>query len=380
MFGFHINREWATGARPTLAHHVASARAFFDDEGGAGGAEAGRPFAFQVFVAGPRHMRFTVAPDEARQLREYIRASNAEGRPTWGVAHGTYMDLPWNTDKPSFHWTTKWIQREVRRVASAGLSGLVVHLNSVPAAQVLQVLPLLIPPTPTLGHMLADEPDPDADADNAELERWGCFIRRCAPLAGVGAGARHCVRLYLETPHLKLAAERSPARTEGLVPYDTPEKLCELFRRIRATVDPNLTYFGLCIDTAHLWSCGQDIATREGAADWIRRFEEHARGVFELGPAGGDQVILHLNDEVHARGSGRDEHARLARGVMWGAHRDRPQASGLQPFVDFAQRWGVPTVLERKGKPAGKDPEGVGFDARAALAADLAVLRAVADA
>jgi len=378
MFGFHVSREWARGARPQLAQEVAAARAFYDAEGGAkeGGGE-GQPFAFQVFVAGPRSMKFTTDVTEAHGLRDYIRASNAEGRPLWGVAHGTYMDMPWNTDKPNHHWTTKWIQRELLRAASAGLSGLVVHLNSEPADRVLNVLPWLMPAPAEnlLGPML----DPDANSENAELERWACHIRHSAsvesmrePGAAATAPPRDCVRLYLETPHLRLRDEHTADRAEGLVPYDTPEKLCALFARIREAVDPDLTYFGLCVDTAHIWSCGQDVSTYAGAADWLRRFERAAQGVFPLGRTGcTPAVMFHLNDEVHPLGSGADEHARLARGAMWGKYRGEPGASGLRAFTEFAQKYGIPTVLERKGK------KGADFTTSEALSSDLATLREV---
>ena len=400
MFGFHVGREWSRGARPQLAQEVAAARAFFDAEGGAteGGGE-GQPFAFQVFVAGPRNMKFTADLAEAHGLRDHIRACNAEGRPTWGVAHGTYMDMPWNTDKPSHHWTTKWIRRELRRAASAGLSGLVVHLNSEPADRVLKVLPRVVPPAPQvklieeecasglLGAMLAapeeypEGREDDEGREDEDLERWECHIRHCAPIRPAREDATSppldCVRLYLETPHLRLRDEQSADRTEGLVPYDTPEKLCALFSRIRETVDPSLAYFGLCIDTAHIWSCGQDIASYADAADWLRRFEKAAQGVFPLGRAEGTPAVMfHLNDEVHPIGSGADEHARLVRGAMWGKYRGEPGASGLRAFTEFAQKYNIPTVLERKGKSAAKDPDG-GFTTREALASDLATLREV---
>ena len=54
--------------------------------------------------------------------------------------------------------------------------------------------------------------------------------------------------------------------------YETPQKLAAFFRKVRE-VDPELQEFGLCIDTAHLWSCGVDIASREDARAWLDELE-----------------------------------------------------------------------------------------------------------
>lgn len=396
MFGFHVEREWAGGKRPGLAAHLKAARAFSEKE------LPGRPFAFQVFVAGPRQMKFTVDIEEARELREALQQLRATGLPAWGVAHGTYMDMPWDATKPNHKWTLKWIRLELRRAALAGLAGLVVHLHTTPPQQVLQVLPDLLLSIrgapdpggagnrlhPERGSFLLDvltpgDPDcerhpgpPDAilggaRAEIGALKFWSCHIRNEVSLRPLPSGAPpaqpDCARVYLEVPAVL------PKNSH----YETPDKLAVLFRGIRKRVDPFLLYFGLCIDTAHIWASGADIASFEAASAWLDQLER-AHGVIPP-----HAIIFHLNDNYNGRGSGKDEHAPLFMGAIWGSYADRRESSGLAAFLDYARRHNVPTILERKAhKPrAGVNPEGSAsatpLTTTAALKSDLAMLAAL---
>lgn len=312
MYGFHVSREWVRGG---IAAHVAGARAFYETCVPA----PTTPFAFQVFVAGPRGVKFVTDPEEARELRERIRDLNAAGKPTWGVAHGTYLDIPWAPDKPNHKWTVKWISSELARAAAAGLAGLVIHLTSAAPERVLEVLPKLL--------------EPPADAE------W---------VPGT--------RLYLEVPAVLPAKSR----------YATPEQLVALFTEIRRLADPALEKVGLCIDTAHIWASGADISSYELAADWIARLEaQHA----VIPPAA---MLLHLNDNFNPRGSGKDEHAPFMHGAIWGAYVGAPEESGFAAFIDYARRHRIPVVCERKAFAGG------GLTLRQTLASDLAAIGAVA--
>jgi endonuclease IV len=294
MFGFHVNRNWC-GNGASLEEHLEAARAHAREAGVA-------LRAFQVFVAGPQQRKFNLSGDGARAFRAYLDESRPGARP-WVVAHGTYMDAPWS-GKPH---PIKFIRQELELCAKAGVRGVVVHLGRPSPDVVLAQLPKLLRP-------LAFE-------EERGQENAGELRPSAAP-----------PRLYLEVPHVK------PANSH----YETPEKLEALFRRIRDEADPELERVGLCIDTAHLWSCGVDIASREAAEQWIEEFE----AVHETIPPGA--VLLHINDSFDERGSGVDHHAPLLAGRMWSDYADTPRESGLAPFLEYAARHGVPAVLERK--------------------------------
>jgi len=177
---------------------------------------------------------------------------------------------------------------------------------------------------------------PDAPAVMAILPRLmidEALVGRCR-----AAGCR----VYLEVPHVK------PNKSH----YETPEKLAALFKLVR-TLDPDLKFFGLCIDTAHLWSCGANIASRAEAQDWFARLE----AVHDVIPPAA--IMFHLNDNRHSKGSGMDNHMELFGGAIWGEYTHDPASSGLAAVLDYARRFNIPTVLERKDPSKPKNPQDV---------------------
>jgi deoxyribonuclease-4 len=65
---------------------------------------------------------------------------------------------------------------------------------------------------------------------------------------------------------------------------------------------------GVCLDTAHLWGAGHDIATAESALRVLQACDE-SFGLARL-------QVVHLNDTEKALGSHRDVHKRLGEGVI----------------------------------------------------------------
>jgi endonuclease IV len=237
--------------------------------------------AVAIFVGGPKNREITLRDDEADALREYAAAEGIRV-----IAHSTYGASPWRGDPDA----ARFIRAEAAVCQRAGIRGLVVHLPKLPPAQVLRYIPRLVEPT---------APD---------------------------------VRIYLETPAV------NPKESY----YETPEKLGALFRGIRALLDPELLVFGLCVDSAHLWTCGVDVSGHEAAEAWLAGLAREG-----IPP---DRVMLHLNDSARGLGVGPDTHAALGAGRIWA---DVPLAeSGLAAFVEYAQRGGVPAILERKPNAA----------------------------
>jgi endonuclease IV len=249
-------------------------------------AEAGLAVtAAAIFVGGPKNREITLRGEERAQLREYVKRTGLRV-----IAHSSYSAQPWRGDPDA----ARYIREELGVCQEAGIAGLVVHLPKLPVEHVMRYI-----------------------------------ARLCEP------GAPD-VRLYFETPAVR------PAESY----YETPEKLAALFAAIRAEIDPRLEHFGLCVDTAHLWTCGVDLRSYEAADEWLRGLEAAAD---VIPPAA---VMIHLNDSARARGVGPDTHAGLAHGKIWEGYLDRPEAGGLAAFTDYAQRHETPVILERKPKEA----------------------------
>ena len=236
--------------------------------------------AASVFVANPRALTMVFTDKEADELKQYLSESKIKV-----IAHSSYVAMPWGGNPHA----ALFIRTELNMCRRAGISGLVVHLPNKSSEVVVKFLPMLFSHTQD-------------------------------------------VRIYLETPAV------SPSKSF----YETPEKLNGLFQAIRSKVDPNLSRTGLCVDTAHLWSCGVDISSRKAAEEWLHGLEKCA----DVIPPGA--IMFHLNDSMYDRGDGRDEHATLLRGKIWEDYKDNPQDSGLAAFVEYAVANGTPAILERK--------------------------------
>lgn len=221
----------------------------------------------------------------------------------WGVAHGTYLDAPWGDKRAA---ALPFIRAELEACRAAGLAGLVLHLGTQPPGALRPVL--------------------------EEMRAWH-------------AAAPGLPRLYLETPHVL------PARSH----YESPAKLEALCRDL----DPAV--FGLCVDTAHLWSCGVDLGSRAAAAPWaegLRRLQQQL------------PLLLHVNDSARGRGDGVDKHAALGRGQIWAGRAGAAwRDSGLAVFAEHAGRHGTPAVMERHGE---------GEPLRRELASDLEIWSSLA--
>jgi deoxyribonuclease-4 len=114
---------------------------------------------------------------------------------------------------------------------------------------------------------------------------------------------------------------------------------------------------GVCLDTAHLWGAGHDVATPEGVDALVA--EVGARlGLERL-------VMVHLNDSKAARGSKLDRHQHLGAGEMG-------DGAGLARLLTHPALAHVAFILETPGMDEGYDAVNV------ARARDLAAGRPLA--
>ncbi len=108
---------------------------------------------------------------------------------------------------------------------------------------------------------------------------------------------------------------------------------------------------GLCLDTAHLWGAGYDVATPEGV-DAVVAEVERRLGLARL-------AMVHLNDSKATRGSRLDRHQHLGAGEMG-------DATGLGRLLAHPALAHVAFYLETPGMDEGYDAVNV---ARARLLA-----------
>jgi endonuclease IV len=112
---------------------------------------------------------------------------------------------------------------------------------------------------------------------------------------------------------------------------------------------------GLCVDTAHLYSCGFCLDSKQAAKQWLSGLPD-----IEINP-----IMFHLNDSASELGSGRDRHAGLCQGNIWGGYENNIVDSGLLEILTWCEDNNAPVILERDPINLNKDLkllEGLGFN------------------
>jgi endonuclease IV len=200
------------------------------------------------------------------------------------IIHGSYFDNPWGS-KP--YLAKKIIKREFEIGQAIGAKGLVIHLAKKPPNEIAAIIPELL---------------------------------------GLRGSTNQTI-LYLEIESYK--------PNEGT--YETPAKIKALFDLIEPSIRPHI---GLCIDTAHLWAANVNVRTAI-SPDEANEGLDMAQWLANLPPI--EHVMVHLNDQIWPKGSGRDEHAPLAYGTIWSEDK-----SGLITIIQHSINNQWPIILERK--------------------------------
>jgi endonuclease IV len=232
----------------------------------------------QIFVTGPQNRHETLTESD----RRYAKSISVD---VPILIHGAYVDNPW-TRQPN---TTANIKREMEIAAAIGADGVIVHLGA------------------------------GAHSDNV---LHGVMVE----IATADTVSKDAAKLYLEIN----TAKPSP------MTYETPEKICRLFERIQ-DADPNGVQYGLCVDTAHVFSCGVALSEYNFTMEWLNGLPDVP-------------TVFHLNDSASKLGSGVDRHEALLHGAIWGAYGPGklPIAdSGLMAVLDYTEANDSLVILER---------------------------------
>lgn len=139
-------------------------------------------------------------------------------------------------------------------------------------------------------------------------------VAKLTTMVGRMAAASMTVKLFLETPAHVASKYRTAAQLAPLI------------------VDN--TYIGICIDTAHLWVAGIDVASAASFAVWLADLERLVMPKAE--------VMWHLNDSKNMLGHGPDKHDSLGEGRIWSDN-----ITTLKTILNFAITHGQYCICER---------------------------------
>jgi endonuclease IV len=280
-----------------------------------------------IFVSNPRRLQISLKDENKVKLKEFIKCKKINI-----IAHSSYVAALWGKTQLIRNNSLKFVLKEYKTCKNVGISGLVVHL---PKEKMLKkekdVIKKLIDGVSHINAASTDAASTDAaSTDAASTDAASTDANTTTPT------------IYLETP----------AIISMWANYDTGQKLSNLFHIINSIqIKLQKSHpFGLCIDTAHIWTSGNDISTYEGANRWFSELMDMPYIPY-------DKLIIHLNDSERDLGCGPDKHASLTKGKIWGAYKTREELkkSGLFFILEFAKEHNIPIILERNNKEMLKD-------------------------
>lgn len=130
--------------------------------------------------------------------------------------------------------------------------------------------------------------------------------------------------LYAKKYNIKIGLEM-PSYKSGPLTYETPQKLNQLVS--------NTDYFGIVVDTAHLWGAGIDVSGYNVMNQWLNNMNKII-------------CMFHLNGSFSDKGSGKDKHAIpfSSEDKIW--HNVNPKQSGLYAVVEYSVKYKIPIICE----------------------------------
>ncbi|GAA2380230.1 deoxyribonuclease IV [Streptomyces carpaticus] len=247
----------------------------------------------QVFVANPRG--WATPPGDPAQDEAFRAGCAQRGLPAY--VHAPYLINPGSADPVTAERSVRSLRHSLRRARAIGARGVVVHTGSAGGTSrtesgggrsresaLAQTGELLLPLLDELTH----EEDP---------------YLLLEPTAGQGASL--CSRVADLGPYL--AALRHHPRV------------------------------GICLDTAHVFAAGHDLAAPDGVAATLDELVEVA------GP--GRLRLIHANDSKAPAGSRRDRHENIGAGHIGQA--------AFAALLRHPATAGVPLIIETPGGPEG---------------------------
>jgi deoxyribonuclease IV len=239
--------------------------------------------AMQIFTDNPTAWKHRAAPPrELAVFRERLRAFDIAPI----SIHASYLVNLAGSNAPSVERSIEMLAHELRHAPAFGARFVNVHIGSHLglgvavgierlADGIRRALQAADAPLDASQAATPSDADTDVDADAAAGERAMLVLENSA---GSGGG--------LGTSVAELAAIAVAIDARG-VPSDR---------------------VGFCIDTAHAWGAGIDVATPSAVDDLVSEFDMEI-GLRRL-------VMIHLNDSRSDRGSRTDRHEHLGGGSI----------------------------------------------------------------
>ena len=286
-----------------------------------------------LFISGPRNTRLNINPRTADALGSRPKLP-LRGEPTGELLfHASYLDLPWATSEMSYG------------ALSAPSAPQLPGTLSVPSSPMSYDVP----------NASSSSQSANAGAEDAVFARIDAMIEVCAQSRAdvVIHGGSHIFDSTFTHPILARMSRSLDKVWQKMHPPRMPRIFIETMAHDGRFASPNAlnTIFddqsvlwhepgheergniGLCIDTAHIWAAGANIASREDCAEWLQAIRTDI------------PVAMHLNDSKEVIGTHTDEHTTLGHGEIWSL------SDGYVAALNWCRERHAPVILERNDVP-----------------------------
>lgn len=165
----------------------------------------------------------------------------------------------------------------------------------------------------------------------AKIGAWGLVLHINKINPDDAAAVMQIIKRCVKKSGTKIILEMVSSKADPNKTYETPEKIDNLTTLIGA----DESWWGWCVDTAHLWGAGVDIKSYDSMKSWLDRLV-YKKKIF----------MFHLNGSSAIRGSGKDKHE-IAFGpddLIW--YGIKPENSGVRAIVEFAEARSIPIICE----------------------------------
>lgn len=169
-----------------------------------------------------------------------------------------------------------------------------------------------------------------------EIGAWGCVIHIYkTPIDAI------CKRANLLKDHfiknkitLLLEMSAGVPSDDNYDTYDSPERINALVEALFKE-SKNEDWFGITVDTAHIWGAGQNIATYEAMFKWLQKIK-YPKQIKQF----------HLNGSKAECRSGIDKHAAPfeKNDKIW--HGTEFKNSGVRAVLEFAKKYDITIICE----------------------------------
>lgn len=166
----------------------------------------------------------------------------------------------------------------------------------------------------------------------AKIGAWGFVLHIAKQYPEDIAETMKILKHTAKKTGVKIILEMVASKADDIKTYETPEKLNNLI----TLIGPDEPWWGLCIDTAHVWAAGCDeVQHYDSMKSWLDRV------VFKK-----KICMFHLNGIYTECGSGKDKHAIAfsSSDKIWG--KVNPEKSGVKAIVEYSLEYGLPLICE----------------------------------